>query len=143
MRFLVACAALSFAPAAAAAVFATIIFSQGGQAANAASGLGSADGGFARIGNSNVTGGGSIVGQAGQVVHSFADALSGAGLQLTGIGGALGVAVFSAETSSPAPPGFSASTTRPSAPLFRRPAARSLAYGLLRARVGDLSGPTA
>jgi hypothetical protein len=78
----------------------------------AANGLGAANGTFARIGNSISVGPFSIVGQAGQVVYSFADALSGAGLQLTGLGGAPGVssvfvsighvvggvAVFSTET---------------------------------------------
>jgi hypothetical protein len=116
LRFLVASAALlaaSAVPAAAATtVYAAGVFSQGGQVANAANGLGAADGAFARIGNSISVGPFSIVGQAGQVVYSFADALSGAGLQLTGLGGAPGVssvfvsigeivggvAVFSAET---------------------------------------------
>jgi hypothetical protein len=116
VRFLIAAAALlaaSAVPAAAATtVFATGVFAQGGQVANAGNGLGAADGAFARIGNS-VSFGPITIGQAGQVVYSFADALSGAGLQLTGLGGAPGVplvfvsigeiiggvAVFSAETS--------------------------------------------
>lgn len=117
MRFLVAFAALLIAPAvpaaAATTVYATGVYSQGGQVANAANGVGAANGSFARIGNSTTTGSGGTVGQAGQVVYSFADALSGAALQLTGLGGApgvplvfvsigeivSGVAVYSSETS--------------------------------------------
>lgn len=115
MRFLVASAALLFASAApataATTVYATGVYAQTGQFANTANGLGAANGGFARIGNS-ISIFGLTIGQAGQVVYSFADALSGAGLQLTGIGGAPGVpsvfvsigeivggvAVFSTET---------------------------------------------
>ncbi len=104
----------SAVPAAAATtVFATGVYSQGGSFANLANGFGAADGAFARIGNSIAVGPFSIFGQAGQAVYSFTDALSGANLQLTGLGGAPGtplvfvsigelvggVAVFSAETS--------------------------------------------
>lgn len=114
MRFAAAAALLLAATPAAAAttVYATGVYSQGGQVANAANGVGAANGTFARIGNSISVGPFSIVGQAGQAVYSFADALSGAGLQLTGLGGAPGVssvfvsigeivggvAVFSTET---------------------------------------------
>lgn len=117
MRFLAAAfamLAISSAPAAAATtVFATSVLSQTGQVANLTNGLGAADGNFARIGNSISVGPISILGQAGQAVYGFADALSGAGLTLTGLGGAPGaplvfvsigevvggVSVFSAETS--------------------------------------------
>lgn len=116
MRFLVASAVLFFASAAPAAaattVYATGVFSQSGQFANTANGLGAANGSFAQIGGA-ISVFGVTIGQAGQAVYSFADALSGTGLQLTGLGGAPGVplvfvsigeivggvAVYSAETS--------------------------------------------
>ncbi len=103
----------SAAPAAAATtVYASGVYSQGGSVANLANGFGAADGAFARIGNSFSIFG-LTIGQAGEAVYSFTDALSGESLQLTGIGGAPGtplvfvsigelvggVAVFSAETS--------------------------------------------
>lgn len=94
MRRLAAAAlflALSIAPAAAATtVFAAGVYNQAGQVAGAANAIGAADGGFARIGNSFSVFG-LTIGQAGQVVYSFADALSGAGLQLTGLAGGAGV----------------------------------------------------
>lgn len=115
MRAIAACAALlaaSLSPAAAATtVFATGVFAQTGTVTNTANGLGAANGSFAQIGGALSILGVSL-GQAGQVTYSFADVLSGASLQLTGLGGAPGissvfvsigeiiggVAVFSAET---------------------------------------------
>lgn len=115
MRLLVAFLFLfgaSAAPAAAATtVFATGVFGQGGVTANVNNALGTPNGAFAQVGGA-LSIFGLTIGQAGQVVYSFADALSGAGLQLTGIGGAPGVpsvfvsigeivggvAVFSTET---------------------------------------------
>ncbi|MFN0024158.1 MAG: PEP-CTERM sorting domain-containing protein [Parvularculaceae bacterium] len=115
MRLLIALASLaaaSFAPAhAATTVFATGVFSQTGVATNAGNGLGAANGSFAQVGGAlSILG--LTLGQAGQVVYSFADALSGGSLQLTALGGAPGVssvfvsigeivggvAVYSAET---------------------------------------------
>lgn len=107
LRLLIAALALfaaSAAPAAGATtVFATGVFSTSGNVANPANGLGAADAAFARIGNAA---------QIGRIVYSFADALSGASLQFTALGGGGaapsvfvsigeivgGVAVFSAET---------------------------------------------
>lgn len=94
MRLLVAFLFLfgaSAAPAAAATtVFATGVFGQGGVTANVNNALGTPNGAFAQVGGA-LSIFGLTIGQAGQVVYSFADALSGAGLQLTGIGGAPGI----------------------------------------------------
>ena len=96
---------LSAAPASAATtVFATSVFATSGNTANPGDGLGAADTLFARIGNAS---------RAGEVIYSFADALSGASLQFTTVAGGgpaptvfisigeiiAGVAVYSAETS--------------------------------------------
>lgn len=94
MRFLAVSTALLFlaaSPAAAATtVYATGVFSQGGTVTNAGNGLGAANGNFAQIGGAlSILG--LTIGQAGQVVYSFADALSGASLQLTARPGAPGV----------------------------------------------------
>ncbi|MDZ7628723.1 MAG: PEP-CTERM sorting domain-containing protein [Parvularculaceae bacterium] len=94
MRFLVALLTLltvSAAPAAAATtVYATGVFTQSGVTTNASDALGASNGSFAQVGGAFSIFG-LTFGQAGQVVYSFADALSGVGLQLTGIGGAPGI----------------------------------------------------
>ncbi len=82
---------LAAQPAAAATtVYATGVSSQSGVVSNLANGFGPANGAAADIGGA-VTFFGFTIGQAGQVVYSFGQALSGAGLQLTGLGGGPGV----------------------------------------------------